>query len=128
MPDRDLIRIQGIGFRVHQERFEIGLAGLTDEVVGAFAVIEYRGERTVVRALSNDEEAFGGKAYKMVSFIGDLPLDLVGFLALVSEAFAEKALPIFVISSYWTDHVLILDKDLQKAIEVLESLGMVEVA
>jgi hypothetical protein len=126
MRQKDFIRAEGIGFRVHQERFEIALASPADDVVEAFAWMEYCGERTIVRALRDDEGAFGGRTYRMISFIGELPLDLVGFLALVSEAFAQREVPIFVISSYRTDHVLILDKDLDKGIKSLESLGMVQ--
>ncbi|MDD1746290.1 MAG: ACT domain-containing protein [Methanomassiliicoccales archaeon] len=126
MRRKDLIQVRGIGFRVHQERFEIVLASPTDEVIGAFALIDYRGERTVVRALRDDESAFGRRTYRMISFIGDLDLDLVGFMALVSEAMADLGIPIFVISSYRTDHVLVLDKDAEKGVEALESLGMVQ--
>jgi hypothetical protein len=51
-------------------------------------------------------------------------LDLVGFLALVSGALAKRKIPIFVISSSRTDHVLMLERDLEKGIDALESLGM----
>jgi hypothetical protein len=47
-------------------------------------------------------------------------------MALVSEAMADLGIPIFVISSYRTDHVLVLDKDAEKGVEALESLGMVQ--
>jgi hypothetical protein len=124
MRKNDLIQIQGIGFKVHDEVFEIALVGSTEATVGAFAEVDYCGERTVIRAVSDGESAFGGRAHRMISFTGDLPLDLVGFLALVSGALAERKIPIFVISSYRTDHVLMLERDLEKGIEALGSLGM----
>jgi uncharacterized protein len=124
MRKEHLVRGYRLGFRVHEERYEIALASTSDVVIDAFAVVDYRGERTVVRPLNNDRMAFEARTYKMISFTGDLPLDMVGFMALASGALAERGIPIFVISSYRTDHVLVLEKDLDGAIESLESLGM----
>lgn len=124
MRKEDIVRGYGLGFRVHEERFEVALASTSDVIIDAFAVVDYRGERTVVRSLPSDRMAFEGRNYKMISFTGDLPLDMVGFMALASGALAERGIPIFVISSYRTDHVLVLEKDLYGAIDSLESLGM----
>ncbi len=126
MRKEDLVRNQGLGFRVHEERYEVALASTSDMVIDAFAVVDYRGERTVVRPLPNDRKAFEGRAYRMISFTGDLPLDMVGFMALASSALAERGIPIFVISSYRTDHILVLERDLDGAIDSLESLGMMQ--
>jgi len=122
---RDFVRGQRIRFAVHELRFEVTLASMDDEVIGAFAIVDYQGERTIVRALRHGERAFDGRAYRMISFVEDLPLDLIGFLALVADAMAKKEVPIFVLSSYRTDHILVLDRDLDRAIEALISLGMV---
>ena len=115
-----------MGFRVHEERYEVALASTSDVVIDAFAVVDYRGERTVVRPLPHDRMAFEGRVYRMISFTGDLPLDMVGFMALASGALADRGIPIFVISSYRTDHVLVSEKDLDGAIDSLESIGMVQ--
>jgi uncharacterized protein len=120
----DLVRSHGLGFRVHEERYEVALASTSDVAIDAFAVVDYGGERTVVRPLPRGRKAFESRVYRIISFTGDLPLDMVGFLALASGALAESRIPIFVISSYRTDHVLVLEKDLDGAIESLESLGM----
>jgi hypothetical protein len=113
-----------IGFKVHDEVFEICLAGTEDPGGEAFAEIHYDGERTLIRAVPEGRDACEGRDYKMVSFIGDLPLEMVGFLSLISEALAKRKIPIFVISSYWTDHLLLPKKDLDEAIDALKSLGM----
>ena len=126
MRREDLVRGHGLGFRVHEERYEVALASTSDVVIDAFAVVDYRGERTVVRPLPHDRMAFEGRVYRMISFTGDLPLDMVGFMALASGALADRGIPIFVISSYRTDHVLVSEKDLDGAIDSLESLGMVQ--
>jgi len=49
----------------------------------------------------------------------------VGFLARVSGALAEEGISIFVISSYSTDHILVKEKDVLKAIRKLEELGCI---
>ena len=52
-----------------------------------------------------------------------LPFGLVGFMAKVSQAFADEKISIFAISAYSTDHVLVKEKDLNKAIKKLKNLG-----
>ncbi len=116
---------KGVRYKVHEEAYHIRLAGLDEEANEAFAEIIYGGERTLVVPVVGDEEARDGQEYGMISFLDELPLDLVGFLASVSNALAERDVPIFVISSYRTDHLLFQNKDLEGAIMALESLGMV---
>lgn len=113
-----------IGFKVQEDDFEICLARPDDSCSEAFAEIRYEGERTLIRAVPEGRDACGGREYKMISFIGDLPLDMVGFLSLISNAMAKRQIPIFVISSYRTDHLLLLKKDLNEAVGALRSLGM----
>lgn len=113
-----------VGFTVHEGTYEIRLASGMEGFEGTFADIAYADERTVVRALNPGERAYGGRRYRMVTFLGDLPLDLVGFLASVSSALAQMQVPIFVISSYRADHLLLLEEDLDKGIEALESIGL----
>jgi uncharacterized protein len=114
-----------IGFKVHDEIFEIRLARPDDPCIDSFAEIRYEGERTLIRTVPNGRNASGGRDYRMISFIGEFSLDMVGFLASISEALAKKNIPIFVISSYRTDHLLLIKQDLEKGIEALESLGMI---
>ena len=54
-----------------------------------------------------------------------LPFGLVGFMAKVSQALADEKISIFAISAYSTDHVLVKEKDLNKAIKKLENLGCI---
>jgi len=61
--------------------------------------------------------------YKLLSFDMTLPFDLVGFIAKISKALAEEKIPIFVISGYSTDHILIHKKYIEKAKKKLKSLG-----
>ena len=50
---------------------------------------------------------------------------LVGFLAKVSQLLAEEKIPIFVISAYSTDHILVKKKDLEIAKKKLKMLGCI---
>lgn len=61
--------------------------------------------------------------WKIITFDLLLPIDMVGFLAFVSNALAEEGISILVISAYSTDHVLVQTYDLEKAKKKLESLG-----
>jgi len=49
---------------------------------------------------------------------------LVGFLAKISKILADENISIFVISAYSTDHILVKDKDINKVIKKLESIGL----
>jgi len=63
------------------------------------------------------------KDYKLLTFNMVLDFNLVGFIARISKALASENIPIFVISAYSTDHVLIKKKYLGKAIKQLKKLG-----
>jgi hypothetical protein len=63
------------------------------------------------------------KGWKLLTFEMVLPFELVGFLATVSNAFAEEGIPIFAVSAYSTDHLFVRGKDLPKAKEKLRTFG-----
>jgi hypothetical protein len=61
--------------------------------------------------------------WKIITFDMTLPFNLVGFLAEISKALADENISVFVISAYSTDHILVKEKELPKAIDKLEKLG-----
>ena len=61
--------------------------------------------------------------YKMLTFDMKMPFDLVGFIAHVSSSLAIEGIPIFLISSYSTDHMLVKKEYLGKAVSKLRSMG-----
>ena len=63
------------------------------------------------------------KGWKLLTFDMVLPFELVGFLATVSNAFAEEGIPIFAVSAYSTDHLFVREEDLPKAKKKLRTLG-----
>ena len=96
----------------------------------AFANIIDKNETTVIVEQSKyDEENVIDieKDWKILTFDMILPFGLVGFLAKVSKVLADEKIPIFAISAYSTDHILVKEKDLAKAEERLKELGCIVV-
>ena len=94
----------------------------------AFANIIDKNETTVIIGQSKyDEEDIIEieKDWKILTFDMVLPFELVGFLAKVSKVLADEKIPIFAISAYSTDHILIKEKDLAITKEKLKNLGCI---
>ena len=94
----------------------------------AFANIIDKNETTVIIEQSKyDEENVIEieKGWKILTFDMVLPFGLVEFLAKVSKVFADEKIPIFAISAYSTDHILVKEKDLARAEEKLKELGCI---
>lgn len=92
----------------------------------AFANIIDKNETTVIIEQSKYDEKNVidiEKKWKILTFDMLLPFELVGFLAKVSGVLADEKIPIFTISAYSTDHILVREKDLKRAREKLERLG-----
>ena len=89
-----------------------------------FAIINDRNETTVVieQKYTKDYEKIS-RNWRIISFDITLPFTLVGFLAKISQALAEENISIFALSAYTTDHILVKNKDLKKAIIVLKKIG-----
>ncbi|MHC2993960.1 MAG: ACT domain-containing protein [Candidatus Atribacteria bacterium] len=96
--------------------------------VNAFANIIDKNETTVIIEQSKyDEENVIEieKGWKILTFDMVLPFELVGFLAKVSKALADEKIPIFAVSAYSTDHILVKEKDLARAERKLKDLGCI---
>jgi len=94
----------------------------------AFANIIDKNETTVIIEQSkyNDEDVVEiEKDWKIITFDMVLPFGLVGFLAKISKVLADEKIPIFAISAYHTDHILVKEKDLVRAEEKLKELGCI---
>jgi hypothetical protein len=94
---------------------------------GAFANIQDKNEITVIIEESQyrSEDALEVEpGWKIITFDMVLPFGLVGFLARISGELAETGISIFAVSAYSTDHVLVKEKDLLKAISRLRGLGL----
>jgi len=92
----------------------------------AFAVIRDKNEITVVidqSKISDSDIIELERGWKILTFDTVLPFGLMGFLARVSKALADENVSILAISAYSTDHILVKEKDLSRAVEKLENLG-----
>ena len=94
----------------------------------AFAVIQDKNEVTVVvdqSKVTNQDIIEIERDWRILTFDMVLPFDLVGFLAVVSSTLAEEEISIFAISAYSTDHILVKQKDLARAVKKLKTLGCI---
>ena len=63
------------------------------------------------------------KDWKIITFDMLLPIDMVGWIAKVSNILAEEGISILILSAYSTNHVLMQTSDLEKAVNKLKSMG-----
>jgi hypothetical protein len=115
-----------IKFSVDNNRFVIAklkeAPKFSDKI---FSIIRDKNEVTVIakegaKLLPISEQ----KYFKLVTFDVTLPFDLTDFLSHVSTLLAEKNIPTLAISAFSTDHILVKEKQLESAIEVLKKDGM----
>ena len=63
------------------------------------------------------------KGWKIITIDAELPLDLIGFFAKISQVLADAHISIFAISSFATDHLLIKKDNVERAGKILVDLG-----
>lgn len=110
---------------VRPERFAVVKA--SGDSADAFAVIRDGRETTWVI----EESRLGPSSplalepgWRLVTFDMVLPFGLVGFLAEVAGALAKAGVSLFALSAYSTDHILVKEIDLEKAVKALKGLGI----
>ena len=116
-------------FRVHPERLAIARLGRDEQApewaTGSFVTLSRtKDELSVVCAQScvprdvrheRDRVALG--------IVGVIPMTTVGLLASLCTALAAAHVPVFVISTYDTDWILVTAEKFEAARQALESLG-----
>ncbi|MCX6652314.1 MAG: ACT domain-containing protein [Methanomassiliicoccales archaeon] len=117
MRAQEFLRTNRVGFSVSADDYDLALDVETLDIQDAFAIVHHRGRYTVIGKKRKGR-------YRLLTFEVKLPQDLIGFLALVTDALAQVDVPVFVISSFETDHILIPREDLSRAVEALEGIGM----
>ena len=115
--------MENIRVKVHEETFAVAKVDKIPEKF--FAVVNYSGLTAVLpeNELDKLERLECERGFRLLTFEAELPFDLVGFMAKVSAALAEKSVSILVFSSYSTDHVLVRDRDLDQALNALREIG-----
>ena len=113
-------------FYVWKEKFAIVKS--RKPISNAFAVIKDKNEITAVIEKSEIKSTKDiiriNKNWKIITFDIILPFGLVGFLSKISKILADENISIFVVSAYSTDHILVKEKDINKAIKKLRSIGL----
>jgi uncharacterized protein len=69
------------------------------------------------------EEWKNEKGWRVLMVRGPLDFSLVGILAALTAALAAAGIPIFALSTFDTDYLLVKEQDLFHAIEVLTASG-----
>ncbi len=78
-------------------------------------------QSSLVRADNIIEEE---KEWRILTFEAVLPFELTGFLAIISKVLADENIPIFALSAFSTDHIMIKDQYLAKALDAFKKLGV----
>lgn len=111
---------------IKEGRYVVGKMNLPPRISDKiFAVIKNDNETTLIAEEGHgldviEEEKF----FKIISFSTKLPFDLVGFLAFIAKILADQSISIFVVSAYSTDHILIKENDIGKALKIFEDNGI----
>lgn len=92
-----------------------------------FSITRTRDELSIVCPEDRvPDEIKAEKNWRALKVIGPLDFSLVGILASLANALAEEKISIFTISTFDTDYILVKNKNLEKAIEVLGSFCSVQ--
>ena len=63
------------------------------------------------------------RGWRVLEVLGPLDFSLTGVVASLVDPLSRAEIPIFVISTFETDYVLVRDSDLDDAVEALELAG-----
>lgn len=69
------------------------------------------------------ESAHAERSRRLLQIEGTLAFTLIGVLASVAAPLAAAEISVFAVSTYDTDYLLVSEKDLPRAQEVLEAAG-----
>ena len=63
------------------------------------------------------------KGWKALKVLGPLDFDIVGVVAALSKPLADAGIPIFIISTFDTDYLLVKQERLDRAVALLQKQG-----
>ena len=90
-----------------------------------FAILRSDEELSLVCRSSLSIEADRTHAgWACLQVAGPLAFELTGIIAAISAALAAASLPVFVVSSFDTDYVLVREAELDSAIDALRAAGI----
>jgi uncharacterized protein len=88
------------------------------------AITRTRDELSVVcREKDVPRDVTSQRGWRCLRVAGELDFALVGVLVSILQPLAEAAIPVFAVSTYFTDYVLIRAGDLERAEKALQKAG-----
>jgi hypothetical protein len=96
------------------ERDEAGLVSLT-RTAGEVSVVC----RTALTPAGDERE----DGWRLLTVRGPLEFELTGIMASLAGSLAAAGVPLFALSTYDTDHILVKDSDVDRAITALREAG-----
>jgi hypothetical protein len=76
-----------------------------------------------VQELAEAEDADCSRDWRIMKIEGPLDLTIVGLIAGVAGVFKDAGVPIFTMSTYDTDYIMVKEQDLGAGIRALEASG-----
>jgi hypothetical protein len=125
MPDPQVLELEVLSERLAICRLEPEEAEFDWDLGGGFLSVTFTEDEISVVC----EEAFAPpdaqieRGWRCLKVLGPLDLEMVGVLASLSAALAAPGIPIFVVSTFETDYVLVRAAILDTAIEALRAAG-----
>jgi hypothetical protein len=90
-----------------------------------FAILRSDAELSLVCSSSVPVEAEQTRAgWACLQVAGPLDFGLTGIIATISAALSAASVPVFVVSSFDTDYILVRDHDLDQAVAALRAGGI----
>ena len=93
------------------------------------AISDYRENTLIVESDHNNFEPDNiiavDQGWKVFTFEIEIPVDVPGFLATVSTLLAQAGVPIFVLSTYSSDHLLVKSNHLDISISIFKKAGCI---
>ncbi len=92
---------------------------------GAFLSLTHTPDEVSVVSIADavPESALAERGFRCLAVTGPLEFDVTGVVAALSAPLAEAEIPIFVISTFDTDYLLVRSQFLSRAVQTLTSAG-----
>lgn len=117
--------ITGMRAHVWEQRYDI--LSVSSAPSHAFATIRDHNGITAIMEQGTYRENIVRKddrSWKMITLDAVMPFGMVGVLAQIATWLADEDIPLYAVSAFETDHILVKEKHLAKAVRTLKSHGM----
>lgn len=122
----------GLTLIVHDELYSVARLGPGDQIPNwlstkaAGLTVAARTARELSITCRQElvpEDVLAERGWRLFEVLGPLDFDQVGILAGLLAPLARASVPVFVVSTYETDFILIKEGNVESAISILQSSG-----